>query len=1062
MTGTEPLATQSTQARWTDLFIRKPVLAIALSAVIAILGGYGLSSLTVREYPRLVSTTISVNTAYPGASPQTIQSYITEPLSRVLGSVPGLNYLTSSSSQGQSSITLNMRLNTNPDAALAQTLTKIKRIEPQLPRDSFPPGVSASSGHSTALMYIAFYSPDDSMRTPQIVDYVVRNVQPRVQTVAGVAEAQIVPPSASGGNGNNQAVRVWLDPSKMAARQVTAADVRNALSAQNIVAAIGKTKGPMISIPLTSNLELNKPEQFKKLVITSVGDTPIYLEDIARVEMGAENYASRFYFDGHVSVAIGIQTTPSANALDTALGVSKQVEALRNQLPPGLAVGLPYNAATFIDESIREVVTTIGITLAVVMLVIYLFLGSFRGLLIPGIAIPLSLAGAGFLMFLSGYSYNLITLLAFVLAIGLVVDDAIVVVENVHRHIDAGRSGFQAAVLSARELTMPVIVMSTTLVAVFLPVIFTGGLTGILFTEFALTIIFAVLVSMLVALTLSPVMSGHFLRRTPERGLAHFLDRVYSRLNRSFDRSLHGFLEFPSVGLVFVIATLIAVYFMFTSVRHELSPPQNGDIIFTVNNVQPDASPGYIELYARQVLDVLHTLPEKEHSFMVTGFSPAGAGSNGFFAGVTLKSKKSHRRTAEQIKPGLQAALNKVAGVQGSAFTPPPLPGSSGLFPIDFVITSDGPFDELEQVAEQVLASARQSGKFLFIEKNLKIDQPQYEIRVDRKLAANLGISMRDIAVNLQTMLSGAYVNRFTSKGYTYQVVPQVVMSHRATRQALEQIYLRSASGQMVPLSTLVSFAIKVIPQALPQFNRLNSVSLQGVQFPGVSEGDALTFLKTATGKTSSAVNIDYSGASRQFIEQGDTFMVSVILAIVLIYLLLAAQFNSFRDSLIILFTVPMAAVGALLLMTPGLASLNIYTQIALITLVGLITKQGILVVQFAKDLQYDEGLGIREAVEKAASIRLRPVLMTTLSMVLGVVPLIIATGSGAPPRNQLGIVIAAGLGIGAFFSLYIVPLMYLYLARDATSMRETEARQHRDLEALADGITGNDNHTDR
>ncbi len=1043
------MSIQSRQPRWTDLFIRKPVLAIALSAVIAILGGYGLSSLTVREYPKLVSTSISVNTAYPGASPQTIQSYITEPLSRVLGSVPGLNYLTSSSSQGQSSITLNMHLNTNPDAALAQTLTKIKQIEPQLPRDSFPPSVNASSGHRTALMYIAFYSPNDSMRTPQIVDYVVRNVQPRIQTVAGVAEAQIVPPSVSGGNGNNQAVRIWLDPVRMAARHITATDVRNALSRQNIVAAIGKTKGPLIAIPLTSNLELNRPEQFKKLVLTTVANKPIYLEDVARVEMGAENYDSRFYFDGHLSVAIGIQTTPSANALDTALGVSKQIEALRKQLPPGLAVGLPYNAATFIDSSIHEVVTTISITLAVVMLVIYLFLGSFRGLLIPGIAIPLSLAGAGFFMFLSGYSYNLITLLAFVLAIGLVVDDAIVVVENVHRHIDAGRTGFQAAILSARELTMPVIVMSTTLVAVFLPVIFSGGLTGILFSEFALTIIFAVLVSMLVALTLSPVMSGHFLRHTPRQGLAYILERAYNRLNQAFDRSLHGFLEFPSTGLVFIAATLIAVYFMFTSVRHELSPPQNSDVIFTVNNVQPNASPGYIKLYAKQVLKILNKLPEKAHSFMVTGFSPAGAGSNGFFAGVTLKSGAAQERTAEQIKPKLQAALNQIAGVQGAAFTPPPLPGSAGLFPIDFVITSDGPFETLEQIAQEVLAEARRSGKFMFIQKNLKIDQPQYEIHIDRKLAADLGIDMREIAGNLQTLLSGAYINRFTRNGYAYQVVPQVPMNQRATRQALEHIYLRSAGGQMIPLSTLASFKTRVIPQALPQFNRLNSVSLQGVQFPGVSEGEALAFLKTTTQKVSPTANINYSGASRQFIEQGDTFIVSILLAIVLIYLLLAAQFNSFRDSLIILFTVPMSAAGALLLMTPGLASLNIYTQIALITLVGLITKQGILVVQFANDLQHDEGLGIRKAVEKAASIRLRPVLMTTLAMVLGVIPLIIASGSSAPPRNQLGIVIAGGLGIGAFFSLYIVPLMYLYLARDATSLRETEAQQRRDLELL-------------
>lgn len=1036
---------------WTDIFIRRPVLAITLSTVVAVLGAFGLSQLSVREYPKLTSTVINVSTAYPGASPQTVQSYITQPLSRVLGSVAGLDYMTSSSSQGVSTVTLNMKLNTSSDSALTNTLTMIKQVEALLPQGSFPPVVTSSSGSSTALLYIAFYSPDNSMKTAQIVDYVVRNAQPLLQTVPGVSQAQILPPGASGGNGNNQAVRVWLDPVKMTAHGVTPADVRDALAAQNVIAATGSTKGRLITIPLTSNLGLTSSKQFSNLVIRTVNGTPIYLKDVARVELGNESYDSEFYYNGKTAVAIGIQTTPSANALDTALGVSQKLEGLKTRLPPGLKIGLPYNAADFIHSSIEEVAVTIGITLAVVVLVIFLFMGSVRALLVPALAIPLSLAGAGFLMYFMGYSYNLLTLLAFVLAIGLVVDDAIVMVENVHRHIEEGRSGFQAAILSARELATPIVVMSTTLVAVFLPVAFSGGLTGILFTEFAFTIVFAVLISMVVALTLSPVLSGAILRKTPAHGLNHFLDTVFGKLNRGFDRSLHSFLEFPSVGLIFVIATVVAVYFLFTGVRHELSPPQNSGIVFSIGTAQPNATTNYLSAYGKQLVDTMNGFPEKQRTFMITGFSPTGGGNNSLIAGMLLKPFSERTKTATDLKPQIQAKLGQIAGLKAAAFTPPPLPASTGLLPIDFVITSSQSYDDLGRVADQVLAKARESGKFLFLQQDLKIDQPQHELVVNRKLAADLGISMNQIATNLQSMLSGAYVNRFTMDGYAYQVIPEAPIDYRDTTRALEQIHVRAANGTLVPLSTLVSFKTKVIPESLPQFDRLNSVSIQGVPFPGVSQGDALNFLKQTALAVSPTATVNYGGSSRQFVQEGNTFVISVVLALILIYLLLSSQFNSFRDALIVMFTVPMSAAGALLFMTVGLASLNIYTQIALITLIGLITKQGILVVQFANDIKKSESLSLREAVEKAASIRLRPILMTTLSMVLGVIPLIIATGSGAPARNQLGIVIAAGLGIGSLFSLYIAPLMYLYLAKDHSKIADKEAAQQADLDHLND-----------
>ncbi len=1035
--------------RWTDLFIRRPVLAVTLAAVIAILGAFGLSQLTVREYPALTSTVIKVGTSYPGASPQTVQSYITQPLSRVLGSVPGLDYMTSSSSQGTSLITLYMKLNTSSDSALTNSLTMIRQVEALLPQGSFPPVVTSSAGRSTALIYIAFYSPNHAMSTSQIVDYVVRNAQPLLQTVPGVSQAQILPSGASGGNGNNQAVRVWLSPGKMTAHGVTAADVRGALVAQNVVAAIGKTEGKLITVPLSSNLGLTSVRQFANLVVKTIDGTPVYLKDVARVELGNESYTSQFYFNGKPAVAIGIRTTPSANALNTALGVSQKLDSLRKHLPPGLKVGLPYNAANFIHSSIVEVAITIGITLTVVVMVIFLFMGSLRALLVPALAIPLSLAGAGFFMYLMGYSYNLLTLLAFVLAIGLVVDDAIVMVENVHRHIEEGRSGFQAAVLSARELALPIVVMSTTLVAVFLPVAFSGGLTGILFSEFAFTIVFAVLISMVIALVLSPVLSGTLLRKTPAHGLNHFLNVTFKRFNHAFDRSLHSFLEFPSVGLIFVIATFIAVYFLFTGVRHQLAPPQNSGIIFTLGTAQPTAATGYINAYGKQVLNTLDSFPEKQRTFMVTGFSPTGVGSNSLMAGMQLKPFSERTKTATELKPQVQARLGKIAGLKAAAFTPPPLPGSTGMLPVDFVITSSASYNDLDRIANQLIGKARRSGKFLFLQQDLKIDQPQHELVVNRKLAANLGIDMRQIAANLQPMLSGAYVNRFTMNGYAYQVIPEAPLNFRNTTQALDKIHVRAASGTLVPLSALVSFNNRVIPESLPQFDRLNSVSIQGVPFPGVSQGAALDFLQQAVHEISPTATVNYGGSSRQFIQEGHTFMVSVVLALVLIYLLLSAQFNSFRDALIVMFTVPMSAAGALLFMTLGFASLNIYTQIALITLIGLITKQGILVVQFANDIQKNEPLSLREAVEKAASIRLRPILMTTLSMVFGVIPLILASGSGAPARNQLGIVIAAGLGLGALFSLYIAPLMYLYLAKNHAKIAAKDAVQQEELVRL-------------
>lgn len=1035
--------------RWTDLFVRRPVLAVVIALLVAVLGLFSFLSLKTREYPNLTNTVIKVSTTYSGASPQTVQSFITQPLGRVLGQTPDLDYMSSLSSQGSSSITLYMRLNSNQAKALANVETEITQVRAQLPANSRPPVVHVSSGHQTALMYLALYSPDNAMTPAQITDYVIRNVQPLFQSVKGVSQARLIP-GGSGGNGNTLAMRIWLNPEKMTAYGVTAADVDQTLQSQNVITALGTTRNQVVAVPIESNLSPQSPRTFGDLVVKTVNGQPIYLHDVAQVRLGAESYTSKAYFNGHPATLIGIETTPSANSLDVAKGVESHLPSVRKDLPPSLKLGVPFNTADFIHSAIHEVITTIAITLGVVLVVIFVFLGSFRALAVPAVAIPLSMLGAGIFMKGFGYSLNLLTFLAFVLAIGLVVDDAIVVVENVHRHVDEGMSGFIAAVKSARELTLPIVVMSTTLVAVFLPVAFSGGLTSILFTEFAFTIVFSVLVSMLLALTFSPVMSGWLLRPTPARGLTHFLEKQYGRLRGYYERSLSSFLRYPSVGLVFTLAILASLFFLFSGVRSELSPPENQGVVFSVGTANPNISPILLQRYGHDVLKVFDRFPETKHTFLATGFSPTGGGTNGLFGGMNVRQT---RYTAPELVPEVQAALSKIPGLKLSVSTPPPLPGSTSLLPIDFVIKAPGQsYKNLDMVAREVLSKAEGSGLFAFLQKDLKIDQPQYRLVVNRRLAGSLGITMAQIGAALEPLLSGGWVNHFTMNGYSYEVIPQAPDKFRANLAALKLYHVTAPSGRLIPLSTLVHFSVKTIPEGLPQFNRINSATLTGVPAPGVSQGEALAYLKKITEQVApKGYNVDYAGDSRQFEKQGNTFLFAIVLALILVYLLMSAQFNSFRDALIVMLTIPMSIAGALIIMNLGFASLNIYTEIALITLLGLITKQGILVVQFANQIQLTEGLGKLEAVQKAASVRLRPILMTTLAMVFGVFPLIVSSGAGAPPRHQLGLVIATGLGVGALFSLYIVPVMYLYIARDHSKHAVREQEVARQLSELTD-----------
>ncbi|MFA5731932.1 efflux RND transporter permease subunit [Acidithiobacillus sp.] len=1015
--------------KFTDIFIHRPVLATALSLVILLLGLRAYTEMTVREYPAITNTVVTVTTAYPGANPNTIQGFITTRLERVIASAPGIDYMTSNSSEGMSTITVYMKLNYSPDAAVANIQSKVQQVTNELPAGSQLPVINVTVGNTTDLMYVAFYS--DQLNQQQITDYLLRVVQPKLAAVSGVGQAQILPPGS--GNGNTYSMRVWLNPRKMAALGISAAQISQVLAANDFISAVGSTRGTETGDTIVATTNLHDAAQFRNLVVKSVGNTIIRLKDVAQVELGAQNYDSKAYFDDKPAAFVGIQEAPSANSLNVAAGVKAALAELGAALPPGMHMIIPYDATDYIKASINDVLITISITLAVVVLVIFLFLGSFRSVLIPAVAIPLSIIGAGFIMWSMGFTINLLTLLAIVLAIGLVVDDAIIVVENVHRHIDEGKSPLQAALMTGRELGTAIVVMSTTLIAVFAPIGFMSGLTGSLFSEFAFTLVATVLVSMVVALTLSPMLSSKILRASSAHGFAHFIDTRYEELRRVYDRLLRGSLNFVPVTLLFAAVIFVSIYFLFTTSRQELAPQEDQGIIFNMGTGAPNITPELLGKYGMKIVHDLDKYPETKEIFMVTGISVGGGGgTNSLIVGMRLKNWDKRSVTAMQLAPQVQQQMNGITGLQVASFQPPSLPGSAGGLPVQFVLQSSGGYDKLDQVANDVIDRAQKSGLFVYVTKDLRIDNPEIVLHIHRNMAANLGLTMADIAQDLQPLLGGNYVNRFDLKGRSYEVIPQVPDHFRANPGLLKTYYVPTATGQMVPLSTLVSVETEVQPQFLPQFQQLNSATIQAVPAPGVTLGQALAYLKTqAQNVMPKGFSIDYSSQSRQYMQEKSGLLVTFALAILLIYLLLAAQFESFRDPLIVLITVPMSISGALIFISLGLATINIYTEVGLITLIGLIAKQGILIVQFANQIQRHEGLDKRAAVEKASSIRLRPILMTSGAMVLGVLPLLLASGAGAVSRFDMGLVIFTGLAIGSFFSLFVVPAMYMILAKD-------------------------------
>jgi len=1010
--------------KFTDIFIKKPVLSVVLSLIILFLGLRSITELGVRQFPKTEDTLITVQTAYPGASAEVVQGFITTPLERAIASSEGIDYMTSSSSEGISTINVYMKLNYDPNAALSEVLAQVNSVLNQLPQQAQLPVITKTSVTNVAYLYLSFTS--NSMNSSQMTDYINRVIVPQVQAVNGVGQVMVY--------GNKTfAMRVWLNPTKMAEFNITPLQVYQALESNNYISATGYTKSPYIQINISTATDLHTIDEFKNLVVANYNGTLIRLKDIAKVELGSVNYSATNIFNGKEAIVLGIFTTPTANPLTVVDNIYKILPSMKSQLPSAMKMKVAYDRTTYIRTSIDEVVKTVLETLIVVIAVIFLFLGSYRSVIIPVIAIPLSIVGGMFMMFLLGYTINLLTLLAMVLAIGLVVDDAIIVVENVDRHISEGKNRLEASLLAARELGVPILAMSITLVAVFLPIGFMSGLTGALFKEFAFTLAGDVIISGIVALTLSPMLSSKFLKEeTNKKGFAYFLDKQFDGLRTLYSKILKVVLDSKPVVVFVIIVVLTSAYFLFITSKSELAPTEDQGVIFVQGTGAPTTTLNDLEHSAKQIEQVYKTFPELQQYFMALGF---GSSNNALISGFMLKPWNERKKTQMEIMPYLQEKLNTVPGLQIVAFPLPSLPGSQGL-PVQFVITTTSEYKQLYQVSNELIAQAMKSGLFAYMDSDLKYDQPQIDISIDRSKALSMGINMQTLGNSLSTLLSENYINWFSMQGYSYKVIPQVLDKYRFDQNSLKNYYIAASNGQLVPLSSIITIKTTTVPEALNRFNQQNSATISATMKPGVTLGQALSYLENLSKKIfPHGYTYNFSGQSRQFVQEGSSMLITFIFALVIIYLVLAALFESFIDPLIILISVPMSITGALIFLSLGFATVNIYTEVGLVTLIGLVSKHGILIVKFANDLQ-DQGISKRQAIEQAAQIRLRPILMTTAAMVFGVVPLLLATGAGAVSRFDIGLVIASGLGIGTFLTIFIVPTVYLLIGKDISKAK--------------------------
>jgi multidrug efflux pump len=1015
----------------TDLFIRRPVLAIVVNVVILVGGLQAIRSLSVRQYPKLDSATVTVRTAYIGANADLVRGFITTPLERAIAAADGIDYIESQSTQGLSTINVRLQLNFPAADALADISARVNQVRADLPPEAEVPTILIEpSDAQVAAMYLGFHSK--ILEDNQLTDYLIRVVQPRLSAIEGVQRADIL-------GGRAFAIRAWLKADRMAALGVSPAQVSQALAANNFLSAVGQTKGSLVEINLTATTDVRSLEGFERLVIRRDGDTLVRLRDVATVELGAETYDQEVRFSGEKALFVGVWVLPNANSLDVIARVRTELEQIQRELPTGVEASVAFDATRYIDDAIDEVSSTLFETVAIVIVVIFAFLGSLRSVVVPIVAIPLSLVGAVFLMQVFGFTLNLLTLLAVVLSVGLVVDDAIVVVENVERHIREGKTRVDAALIGARELVGPIVAMTITLVAVYVPIGFQGGLTGALFREFAFTLAGAVFISGVVALTLSPVMSSRLLRAEHGQGrLQRLIDRAFEAVQRGYTRGLAATMR--ARGAVYVVwgVLVVASVPMFLLSPKELAPTEDQGVVFTAMEVPPNASLEQMTTYAGEIQRIFAADPDYDHSFQLTYAS-------GGFGGMLAKPWGERERDVFTIQQSISAQAGAVAGVHAPMFLPSPLP-SPGLMPVEFVIASTASHEEIVRYANEIVAEAAKSGQFAFPPfSDVRIDQARTDIVIDRDKVAALGLDMRAVGTDLAAILGGNFVNRFNMDGRSYKVIPQLEREGRLVPSQLEEVYIGGPEGRLIPLGSVASLSDSVEPRTLNRFQQLNAVKLSGIATRSL-DGALLVLEEAAAAKLPPGYRFDYTGESRQLRQEGGKFLPALGLALLMIFLVLAAQFNSFRDPLVILVgSVPLALFGAMIFTflkfggPPGLAfpltegwttTMNIYSQVGLVTLVGLIAKNGILIVEFA-NVKQREGLSKLDAVMAASSTRLRPILMTTAATMAGHFPLTLVSGPGASARNSIGVVLVGGMGVGTLFTLFVVPAVYVLLARD-------------------------------
>ncbi|MCP4332048.1 MAG: MMPL family transporter [Gammaproteobacteria bacterium] len=1003
----------------TDYFIKRPVLSLVISTMIVLLGVQAFFNTQVRQYPELETSVISITTAYPGASAELIQGFITTPIQQVVSSTKGIDYLRSSSSNSVSVVEVHMKLGVDADVALTEVSTKVSSIRGELPSESEDPVITKQSADGFALAYYGFYS--DTLSDVEVTDYLLRTIQPALSTVNGVAQAEIL-------GGKTYSMRVWMDPVRMAAQKVSAADIVNAINTENYQSAAGQARGQLVQTDVNAVTDTGDPEVFERFIIREEGDNRVRLGDIADIELGAENYDSLIMFDNVPSIYIGINGTTDGNPLTTIKLVTAELEKLKHSFPPGLNAAIAYDSTEFIQASINEVIGTLLQASVIVIVVIFLFLGSFRSTLIPLVTIPLSIIGVLFYMQLMGYSINLLTLLAMVMAIGLLVDDAILVVENIYRHIGEGLKPMQAALQGAREIAKPVIATTVVLCVVYAPIGLLGGLTGVLFQEFAFTLVGTIIISTIIALTLSPMMCSRVLSPTIDNNAyARFIHARFERLHRGYENLLAASLKTRSVTVLFVLGVVVMLVLMFQFIQTELAPEEDQGVIFTFSQAPDHTNIDYLNKYTGPYHALFSSYQEEyQSSFMANGFG----GPTVSFAGMLLTPWEQRKLSAMEMIPQIQMALNQQPGLQSFAFNPPSLPGASGNTPVEFILKTQQGYDELYGVVQQVLEKARESGKFYFIKSDFNFSKPEIRVTIDRKRAESMGVSMREIGQTLGIILAEGYVSRFNLAGRSYKVIPQARLEGRENASDISQYYVYSQRGEQINLATLVDINYNVVPRELVQFQQQNAAKIDAV--PGVPLGEALQVLRDITAQVAPAgYSFDYQGQSRQLIQEGSVLALTFGFAVIVVFLVLAAQYESLRDPLIIMTTVPLAMFGALVPMFLWLVSMNIYSQVGLITLIGLVSKHGILIVEFANEMQKNDNLSPAEAVIKAASIRLRPILMTSFSTIIGIMPLVIASGAGAASRQSIGITIVSGFAIGTLFTLFVLPVIYTFFAAD-------------------------------